>query len=207
MAPTVDAPAVEPYTDFEKWFHPDGAGAKSAVQRLKETVAKDVDGFNASRGYESMETTLQKSMELARQMTDDNGLNTLDANGIAALVRAHGPAAIPAVKRVVSENMNVVAAASRVLNDPNASTAMLEEAGRVIDTAMAQTDDLLHGIVKEQANAGRTVNAFKLISRLSTDPDVWMVHAKRIMGDKPMTADIQARVTMLAREAASACDL
>jgi hypothetical protein len=200
-------PDLPPSTDGEvnwrTWLDPDAPGAKSVEARLREVATPEK--VQAARGYESMQGTYARSLALAKDLVDDNGLQTIDAKKVRALVEQHGEAAIPALKKVATDNAKVMADAARVLNDPLASPADVLRASQVLESATRQTDELLGSIVTEQARAGRTLNALKIQAKLSSDPDLWMVHAKRALGDQPMTDDIMAQVRRLAREASEAC--
>jgi hypothetical protein len=196
-------PSERGEVNWRTWLDTDAPGAKSVEARLREAAAPEQ--VKAARGYESMNATYARATALAKELVDDNGLQTIDAKKVRALVDQHGEAAIPALRKVAVDNAKVMADAARVLNDPLASADDVLRATQVLDSATRQTDELLGSIVNEQARAGRSLNALKIQAKLSSDPDLWMVHAKRALGDQPMTDDIMAQVRRLAREASEAC--
>ena len=140
-----------------------------------------------------------------KDLVDGDTKNALNPAGVRKFVQQYGEAGVPALKQVVARTAAVVADASKVLADGGASADDVMMAQRVIDSAMETQDRLLSGVVNEQARVGRSLNALKIQAKLSVDPDVWMVHAKRALGDAPMTDDVMANVRRMAREAADAC--
>jgi hypothetical protein len=197
------APSKRGEVNWRTWLDQDAPGAQSVEARLQ--AAADPELVKRARGYESMEATYARSLAAAKELVDDNGLQTIDAKKVRALVERHGEAAIPALKKVAVDNEKVMADAAKVLNNPASSADDILRATQVLESAGRQTDELLGQIVTEQARAGRTLNALKIQAKLSSDPDLWLVHAKRALGDKPMTDEIMANVRRLAAEAATAC--
>jgi hypothetical protein len=196
-------PSTRGEVNWKTWLDPESPGAKSVEARLQE--AAPAETVKAARGYESMNATYARSLAAAKELVDDNGLQTLDAKKVRAFVERHGEAAIPALKRVATENASVMDQAAKAMNNPLASADEVAAATRVYESAMRQTDELLGNIVQEQARTGRSLNALKIQTKLSTDPDTWLIHAKRALGDKPMSDEMMANVRRLAREAADAC--
>jgi hypothetical protein len=122
-----------------------------------------------------------------------------------AKLRKLSGAEIVGLHTVVGENTRVMEASARVLNDGNASAADLADAQTLFDRATQSTDEVLSAIVREKAATARGLGFFRQVARQSTDPDVWLVNAKRMYGDRPLPDSIMLEVRRLAREAAEAC--
>lgn len=212
-APFVDArPTMAPSKDgtinWRTWFDQNQPGAQSAEKIMQDFVAANQPAVKAARGYESMAGTAARAevaaTEFFKTLTDDPK-NGLDRAAIRAFVAKHGEAGVPALKMAQKKVALTMAEASKVLNDTNASAADVALAQEVFDSGAKMTNELAGGVFNEQALGGRTLNAMKLMSRLSTDPEVWVVHAKRALGGEHMSDEVMMRVRQLAREAGDAC--
>jgi hypothetical protein len=212
-APFVDArPIMAPSKDgainFRTWFDQNQPGAQSAEKIMQDMVDANQPAIKAARGYESVAGTMARANAAAtdffKSLVDDPK-NALDYAGIRAFAERHGEAGVPALKQAIARTASVMSDAAKAIADPTTSADDLVLAHRVVDSAFQTQDQLLGGVLNEQARIGRSMNALKIQAKLSVDPDVWMVHAKRALGDAPMTDDVMANVRRLAREAADAC--
>ena len=202
------APSKDGAINWRTWFDQNQPGAQSAEKIMQDFVDANQPAVKAARGYESMAGTMARANAAAtdffRSLVDDPK-NALDHAGIRKFVEQHGEAGVPALKQAVARTAAVMSEAAKVIADPTTSADDLVLAHRVVDSAFQTQDQLLGGVIKEQARIGRSMNALKIQAKLSVDPDVWMIHAKRALGDAPMTDEVMARVRQLARDAGDAC--
>ena len=212
-APVVDArPAMAPSRDgainWRTWFDQSQPGAQSAEKIMQDFVAANQPAVKAARGYESAAGTAARANVAAtdffKSLVDDPK-NALDRAGIRRFVEQYGEAGVPALKQAIARTAAVMSDAAKAIADPATSADELMLAHRVVDSAFQTQDQLLGGVINEQARIGRSLNALKIQAKLSVDPDVWMIHAKRALGDAPMTDEVMAKVRQLARDAGDAC--
>ena len=202
------APAASSSLNWRTWFDQQQPGAQSLEQRLRQHVDAQQPTLTAAKGYQSLAAADEEAIALARELMDDP--LSLDRQKIRQLAHegaARGNAGIPilAIKRVVTENTGVMEAASRVLADANASAADVASAQAVFDQASRSTDAALAGIVSEQARLGRGLGTLRLTAKLTADPDYWLVQAKKLAGDAPLSDDLVLSIRRLAREVADTC--
>ena len=65
-------------------------------------------------------------------------------------------------------------------------------------------NDALSSIVRETAQKGRDLGFLRQMAKQSLDPDVWVIQAKKMLGDKPMTDEMMLSVRKMAKDAADA---
>jgi GGDEF domain-containing protein len=114
-------------------------------------------------------------------------------------------AEIVGLHTVVGENTKIIEATSRAINSGELSPAELADAHSVLDRANKSTNEALATIVREKAETARGLGFFRQVARQSTDPEVWLVHAKKMLGDKPMSDAVMLKIRKLAEEATNAC--
>jgi hypothetical protein len=107
--------------------------------------------------------------------------------------------------QVVQQNGRLMEAASRILNDASADAGAVADAQRVFDGAMKSTDELLATVVRETAQTARDLGFHRQIAKHTLDPEVWLVQAKRLLGDRPLTEEMMTTVRRLANEAKTSC--
>jgi len=112
---------------------------------------------------------------------------------------------IVALKEVVQENTAVIESAARAINSGDLSPAEIEAAMRTMGAAQKATDEALATIVRESAEAGRTLGGLRQMARQTLDPDVWLIRGKQLLGDRPMPDAVMLEIRRLAKEATLAC--
>lgn len=112
---------------------------------------------------------------------------------------------IVALKEVVQENTAIMESASRALNSGELSLDEVKAATLALDGARKATDEALATIVRESAEAGRTLGGLRQMARQTLDPEVWTVHAKRLYGDRPLPDAVLLEIRKLATEAKAVC--
>lgn len=172
-------------------------GSKTAEQRM----AAKLEEFRAQR-------------EANKQTFAEADVNRAE---ILNELRAGDPKALPtdrakqlsgeellARRDLVRENDGLIQSLSKRLEEA-ATPEEHAQAAELLDKAVAHNDALLSDLVTGSSQKGRDLNLLRRMAVRSLDPDVWRVQAKRMLGDKPLTAEIDAMIRKLAQEASDAC--
>ncbi len=207
-APTVETPAaptMEPAKDvFVNWRTLDNSNAPlgtPTLDRIKALATASDDRLKQERGFQSLDAQADAAMKSqAIQDLFDDPL-VIDRKKLQGLTGAQ----VVAVKDVMNENARMAEVISREMASGKLSGDDLTLAQQRLEQLTASTNEALATVVGESARMGRDLGALRVMSKLSTDPDVWMVQAKKMLGDQPMTEQIMNDVRRLAREAADAC--
>jgi len=188
-------PAADVTTNWKAYLGEQSPIARSVAARVEARV----DELKAQRGYQSFDAQRALRDEFRRKLVanpleiDQAKLQRLDGYQVAAL------------HDIVRENTAAMEAASRALNSGELSGDDLTRAQRVIDEASRQTDEALSAIVRERAQAGRSLGYYRDLAHRSLDPDLWIVQAKKLAGDRPLPDAVMLEIRRLAREAAETC--
>jgi hypothetical protein len=105
---------------------------------------------------------------------------------------------------LVRENDQIIQNLSKRL-ETAATAEEHEQAASLLQRAVDHNDALLSDLVVGSSQKGRDLNLLRRMAQNSLDPDVWRVQAKRLLGDRPLTAEIDAMIRKLAKEATDAC--
>lgn len=193
-AAAAPAPRGKDYLNFAKF-----ALDKTTEARVREAVARG----RAEGTMDKAKQTFAQQRETARKFARDLLANPLDIDQ-AKLKNLTG-AQIVGLHEVVGENTRIVEATSKAINSGDLTPAELVEASRLLDAATKSTNEALSAIVREKAETARGLGFFRQLARQSTDADVWLVHAKKMLGDRPMPDKVMIEIRRLAREATEAC--
>jgi hypothetical protein len=176
---------------------------KTVEARIQEAVERGRARGEIDKGYQSFDEQGAQARaykeRVAKELLEDP--LSLDRKKMERLTGAE----IEGLKLLVGENAATMEAASRVLNDPRSSPADIEAAADLFDKASSTTDQALGKIVSETAQTARSLGYMRNTAKHSLDPEVWLVQAKRTLGDQPMTDAVMLEIRRLAREAAEAC--
>lgn len=208
-AQSIDAPAPLPPADkpFLNWrtlgvdpSKPD-ALSMNVSARVKAAAERPemVERLRAERGsttWAAMNAKAQESWAI-RQLGIDP--LSVDSNKLRGLSGEQ----IHALKAPLLENAGLMEGIAREL--PNLEGDDLVKATATFDALERSNDELLATIQREGSARGRDLNALRQVAQMTTDPAVWLVKAKRALGDQPMTKEITARIMKLAKEATEAC--
>lgn len=177
---------------------------KTATARLRTLIASGLDKGTIDKGYRSFAemdlSTVERKRELLKELVEDP--NTLVGRDKLEQIPTDD---IKAMWMIAHDNTKTIEAAARVINDPLATEAERLSAAELHDKAYKQTEELLSRIVTGTAQKGRELGALRNIAKQSTDPEVWLVQAKKMMGDRPLPDAVQANIRQLARRAQEAC--
>lgn len=174
---------------------------KTGEARVREAVERGRATGEVDKGFKSFDEQNAEAAAFAKELL----ANPLDFDYEKLTQKKLSGAEIVGMHSVVGENTRLIEAASRVINDPNTSLAERAEAAELFERSAKSTDELLSTIVRAKAQTARDLGFFRQIAKQSTDPEVWLVHAKKMMGDKPMPDVVMVEIRRLAREAAEAC--
>lgn len=173
----------------------------SVAARVKMAAERPemIERLSAERGRTNWQAMNAKAQETwaIRQLGIDP--LSVDSNKLRGLSGEQ----IHALKAPLLENAGIMEGIAREL--PNLTGDDLVRAMEVFDALERSNDELLATIQREGSARGRDLNALRQMAQMTTDPAVWLVKAKKVLGDRPMTADIQAKIMKLAKEAADAC--
>jgi hypothetical protein len=167
--------------------------------RLRSTVDQLRKTGDVEKGYKSFAEQQAEADAFAKQLVQ----NPLDIDR-AKLSKLSG-AEIVGLRTVAGENMKMMEGLSKAIESGELNVAELAEAQRMIDQTAASVNEVLGSVVRETAQSARDLGFLRQVAKLSTDPDVWVVRAKKIMGDKPLSDALMIEIRKLAREAAEAC--
>lgn len=114
-------------------------------------------------------------------------------------------AKVQGIWQVVQQNGKALEASARILNDEAASPAARAEAQRLFDAASTSTNEALSIVVRETSQTARDLGFHRQLARQTLDPEVWLVQAKKHLGDKPLSEGMMLEIRKLARQAATSC--
>lgn len=126
---------------------------------------------------------------------------TMDLNKVKRLSGEE----IVAFKQAATDKMDQVAALSKRLEAPGLGDDEREQLTHLLNQTIEDRDNILEKIVYAGSQKGRDLNFLRQIANRSLDPDVWVVQARRLAGDRPLSDAAIAEIRKMAREAAEAC--
>lgn len=106
---------------------------------------------------------------------------------------------------VVNQNDQLIGDLSKSIESGQLSPEEHEQASQLLHKAVEHNDALLSDLVTGSSQKGRDLNLLRRMANTSLDADVWMVQAKRMLGDQPMTDDVMSSVRKLVNAAKEAC--
>lgn len=171
---------------------------KTAEQR----VADQLDQFRLQR--EQNRQTWREADVNRRQIVQDLLGQNPKALAPAAAKRLSGEELL-ARRDVVNQNDQMIAHLSQLVESKTLPVAEHEQAVALLNKAVAHNDALLSDLVTGSSQKGRDLNLLRRMANKSLDPDVWLVQAKRMLGDKPLTDDVMASIRKLVNEAKEVC--
>jgi diguanylate cyclase (GGDEF)-like protein len=172
-------------------------------QTTEARVRAAVEEGRAAGTIEKGKKTFAEQREEAAAFAKQLVANPLDID--QSKLRNLSGAQIVGLHSVVGENTRIVEATSRAINSGELSPAELADAHQVLDRATKSTNEALSAIVREKAATARGLGFFRQVALQSTDPDVWLVQAKKMLGNKPMPDHVMIEIRRLAEEATNAC--
>lgn len=163
----------------------------------------DLAGKGITKMRVSLDEQRAQAEPLRRSLAADLGVSVLDMDP-QKTGRLTG-AEIVALKEAAGASMDQITALSKQLADPSISTADRAGVSTLLDNARAARDGMLERVITATSQKGRDLAFLRQIAQRTLDPDVWMVNAKRALGDRPLTDETIASLNKLVREAADAC--
>jgi hypothetical protein len=151
----------------------------------------------------SLEDQRLQAEPLRQQLAADLGMSVLDLDR-QKVGRMTG-AEIVAVKEQAGQFMDQITALTKQLADPTLADADIASLNSMLDNARAMRDGLLERVVSASSQKGRDLAFLRQVANRTLDSDVWMLHAKKALGDRPLSDAIVANITRLVREAEAAC--
>jgi hypothetical protein len=208
--------------DFGGEEEPTAAGGRTKSVAEKEPPISDV--LNVAKlnlGSKTAEQRMAAKLEEFRAQREANKqtFSEADVNRAEILneLRAGDPIALPTEKAkklsgeellarrdLVRENDQIIQGLSKRLEGA-ATPEEHAQAAELLQKAVAHNDALLSDLVTGSSQKGRDLNLLRRMAQQSLDPDVWRVQAKRMLGDRPLTAEVDAMIRKLIEEATDAC--
>ena len=173
---------------------------------IQEQLAKataELEAKGVKKTVIPQRVDVEAAKQLGREELIKMGLDptTLDPKKVRHLTRDQ----ILAVSNASTQAMDRVAAISKRLEDPTISAMEHEELSHLLENARTEVHNTLSALVVERGEYGRNLSFLRQLGNRNLDPDVWVVEAKRIAGDRPLSDATIATVRRLAREAMEAC--
>jgi diguanylate cyclase (GGDEF)-like protein len=188
------ATAKREYLNYDKF-----ALDQTTEARVREAVDRGRAAGTIDKGKKTFAQQRAEADRFAKEIV----ANPLDID--PSKLRNLSGAQIVGLHSVVGENTRIIEATSRAINSGELSPAELAEASALVDRATKSTDEALGAIVREKASTARDLGFLRQVARQSTDPDVWLVQAKKMLGDRPMPDSVMIEIRKLANEATLAC--
>lgn len=208
--------------DFGPDTESEGEAPRVRAPRAVEHGPSDI--LNVAKLNLADQTAQQRmaaKLEEFRNLRDQNRQTfaeaDVDRNAILNELRAGDPKALPTDKAkrlsgtellarrdLVRENDTIITELSKRIEQglPPEEHA---QASALLQKAVDHNDALLSDLVSGSSQKGRDLNLLRRMAANSLDPDVWRVQAKRMLGDRPLTAEIDAMIRKLAADAEAAC--
>ena len=120
----------------------------------------------------------------------------LDANSLLKEVRQSRitDAEVVALRNLVSGAADELTKLEKqIIQNPTLEATLRPK----INTYQSQLDTALKKLVRGGTEAGRAVVAFRIMANKSLDPAVWLTHAKRMLGEREMTTEVQNHILNL----------
>jgi hypothetical protein len=216
VGPVPESPVPSTRGYPAEWdLSPDGPNAKAApreylnyakfgLDRTTEARLRDtVEGLRVFGEVDKNYQSFEQQRAVAKAFADDFLQNPLDKDP-AKMGKLSG-AEIVGLRRVAAENTKMIEGLSQAIESGDLSVEDTAHANTLLDHAVQSTNEVLGKIVRETAQTGRDLGFLRQVAKLTTDPDVWIVRAKKLLGDQPMTDGMMVEIRKLAREASEAC--
>jgi hypothetical protein len=188
-APTPDELDPEDYLNFSTVLLDPGG-----ERRLRDEVARVVQ-------REGLHPKRRVSWEETKRIAGQLGLHPEDLVAKGDVQRLTG-AEMLAIRNIVKENVDALEGIAKSLaTNPGVPDAERELLTRQMGALERQNDLLLAKFVRARSQTGRDLNNLKILAQGSLDPAVWMVKAKRVLGDRPLTEDIRQHIQALINRA------
>lgn len=187
----------------------------------EEPVSDILNVAKLNLGSKTAEQRMAAKLEEFRALRDQNKQTWAEADinraEILDELRAQDPKALStdrakklsgeellARRDLVRENDEIIRGLSKRMEEA-ATPEAHAQAAELLERAVQHNDALLSDLVSGSSQKGRDLNLLKRLANNSLDVDVWRVQAKRMLGDRPLTAEIDAMIRKLAQEAQDAC--
>lgn len=171
---------------------------KTAQQR----VADQLEQFRTQREQEKQ--TFSEADVNRKAIVNELLANDPKALSPAAAGKLSGEELL-ARRDVVNQNDQLIGDLSKSIESGQLSPEEHEQASQLLNKAVEHNDALLSDLVTGSSQKGRDLNLLRRMANTSLDADVWMVQAKRMLGDQPMTDDVMSSVRKLVNAAKEAC--
>jgi hypothetical protein len=218
--------ADDAFGDFEEEGGAvDGRDTVAPLDEVGKQEPPISDVLNVAKlnlGNTSAEQRVAAKLEDFRAQRDANKQTFAEADvnreQILNELRAGDPLALPTSKAkalsgeellarrdLVRENDKTIQELSRQMDSGTLPEDSYRQAADLVERAVSHNDALLSDLVTGSSQKGRDLNLLRRLANDSTDPAVWRIQAKRMLGDQPLTAEIDAAIRKLASDAEEAC--
>lgn len=171
---------------------------KSAEQRVAEQLEQ----------FRSMRETQQQTFADA-DINRKAIVNELTAGNPKALLPAEAAKLsgeeLLARRDVVNQNDQMIGSLSKAIASGEMTPAEQEAATQLMQKAVEHNDALLQDLVTGSSQKGRDLNLLRRMANTDLDPATWLVQAKRMLGDQPLTDAMMSDIRRLVQAAVEAC--
>jgi len=178
--------------------------AKFGLDRTTEARLRAVvDKGREAGSIGKTPTTVAKQEEEANAFARELVANPLmiDAEKVKSLT---GPQ-IKGLMLVAGQNTQILEGLTQAMESGTLSATEMTEALEMHDRLEESADKLLGYVITGKERYGQGLFSFRQTAKYSVDPTVWLVKAKKQLGDTPMTDKVMLRIRELAEAAAQAC--
>lgn len=144
------------------------------------------------KGYTKKRVTHEETVEVAKELGLDPERLIRNAE------RRLSGAELLALRDAISENVDAMESAAKVLADPQSTSPQRDEAQQLMTRLHNQTEQFTARFIREREQTGRDLNALKIIAQRSLDPAVWLAQAERIKG-LALTPEETLEISQLAK--------
>lgn len=191
--------AIDPVRQPREFLNFAKFGLDQATEaRLRSTV-DTLREQGLEKGVKTFAEQRQEASAFAKKLVQDP--LSLDLSKMSKLSGAE----IVGLRQVAAENTKLIEGVSQAIESGTLSASEMQAASALIDRATASTNEVLSKIVKETAQTARDLGFLRQVAHLTTNPDAWIVRAKKMLGDKPLSDGMMVEIRKLAKAAAEAC--
>jgi hypothetical protein len=145
-----------------------------------------------AKGYTKKRVSHEETVEVAKELGLDPERLIRNAE------RRLSGAELLALRDAISENVDAMESAAKVLADPQSTSPQRDEAQQLMTRLHNQTEQFTSRFIREREQTGRDLNALKIIGQRSLDPAIWLAQAERIKG-LALTPEETVEISQLAK--------
>jgi hypothetical protein len=171
-------------------------------QTAEQRVAERLEQFRSMR--DEQKQTFDEADVNRKAIMDELTAGNPKALSPAAAAKLSGEELL-ARRDVVNQNDQMIGSLSKAIASGTMTAAEQDAATQLMEKAVNHNDALLKDLVTGSSQKGRDLNLLRRMANTDLDPATWLVQAKRMLGDKPLTDDMMSDIRRLVQTAVDAC--